>query len=123
MMLSYACNCHKSNMAATDRKWIERKHNSNKIPAATPMFRGQTTGINNWACCPMSGYVVKQTGWPLTGSRWDITYITARIYDSNEIPMAIPMCPGSGNVEKLLRIQSYVRAYWKSKMWPLTGSR
>jgi len=31
-------------------------------------FRGQTTGITNWECCPMSGYVVKQRWRPLTGS-------------------------------------------------------
>ena len=36
---------------------------------------------------------------PLTESRFEIRYIPARIHDSNEIPTAIPMFLGSGNME------------------------
>ena len=35
---------------------------------------------------------------PLTGSRYDITHISARIYDSNETPKAMPMFSESENM-------------------------
>ena len=45
---------------------------------------------------------------PLTGSRFEIRYISARIHDSNEIPTAMHMFSGPGNTERLLRILSKV---------------
>jgi len=38
----------------------------------------------------MSGYVVSQRWRPLTGSRYEITYISARTDDNNEISTANP---------------------------------
>ena len=48
---------------------------------------------------------------PLTGSRFEIKFILARIHDSNEIPTAILMYSGGqarGNKERLVRILSDV---------------
>jgi len=56
----------------------------------------------------MSGLVVNQRWRPLTGGRYEIMYISARIHDSNEIPTVTPMFPGSGNTDRLLGILSYV---------------
>jgi len=39
--------------------------------------------------CPTSEYVGNQRWSTLTGSRYEITYISARTRDSNEIPKAI----------------------------------
>ena len=69
-----------------------------------PCFRDRTTRINKWQYCPMSGYVENQRWWSKTGSRYDITHISACIHDRNEIPTAIPMFSGSGYTIKLLRI-------------------
>jgi len=38
----------------------------------------------------MSEYVVYQRWRPLTGSRYEITYISARVHDFNEISTATP---------------------------------
>jgi len=35
-----------------------------------------------------------------------VAHISACIHDSNEIPMATPMFPGSGNMDRLLGILS-----------------
>jgi len=59
---------------------------------------------------------VNQRRLPLTGSRYEITYISASIHDSNEIPTAIPMFLRSGDTNKLLRRLSDVRIREKSKM-------
>jgi len=45
-----------------------------------------------------------------------VAQISAYTYDSNEIPTATPIFSGSGNTERLLGIQIYVCACWKSKM-------
>ena len=42
--------------------------------------------------------------------------IYACIHDSNEIPTALPMFLGSGNIERLVRKLSDVWVCWKSKM-------
>jgi len=62
----------------------------------------------------MYGYVVNQRWWPFTGSRWEITYNSARIHDSNEIATATPIFPGLDNRFRLLGILSYVWVCRKS---------
>jgi len=64
----------------------------------------------------MSWRVENQIWRPLTGSRLEIMYISAHIHDSNEIPTATPLFPGSGNTDRLLGILYYVWACRKSKM-------
>jgi len=69
---------------------------------------------------------------PLTGSRYEITYISACIHNSNEIPTAIPMFSTLGNTIILLRRMLDVRQREKSKiaaekyvishLLPVTGS-
>jgi len=49
----------------------------------------------------MSGFVVNQRWWPLTGSRHDIAYISARTHNSNNIPTATPILPRSVNTDRL----------------------
>jgi len=46
----------------------------------------------------------------------EITYISARIHESNKIKTATPNFPGSGNTDRLLGILCYVWVYRKSKM-------
>jgi len=45
-----------------------------------------------------------------------VAQISAYTHDRNEIPTATPIFSGSGNTERLLGIQFYVWARWKSKM-------
>jgi len=52
----------------------------------------------------------------ITGSRYEITYISASTHDINEILTAIPMFSRSGDTKKLLRRLSDVRIRDKSKM-------
>ena len=51
-----------------------------------------------------TGNVGNQRLWPLTGSRNDITYISASKHVINEIPMAISMFSGSGNTRRQVEI-------------------
>ena len=91
----------KSKMAA-EKNVITRlsAYDSNKIlTVRIPHFRGQEARKNECECYPMYVCVVNQRWWPLTGSRYDTTYISASIYDSNKIPTAIPMFPESGNTK------------------------
>jgi len=46
----------------------------------------------------------------LTGSIQEITYIPARVHDSNKIPTATPTFSESGNTERLMGMLSYIRA-------------
>ena len=50
---------------------------------------GRATPRDRWEYCPIFECVLNQSWWPLTGSRNDITYTSASIHDSNEIPTAI----------------------------------
>ena len=59
-----------------------------------PCFRSQATQRDKWKYCAKSGCVVNQIWRPLTGSRYDIMYISAFIH--NETPTAIPMFSGVG---------------------------
>ena len=61
-------------------------------------------------------YVVYQRWRLLTGSRNDITYISASKHDSNEIPEAILMFLGSKNTERQVGILSDVWVFRQSKM-------
>jgi len=45
-----------------------------------------------------------------------VQQISAYTLDSNEIPTATLMFPGTGNTDRLQRILSYVWACWKSEM-------
>jgi len=123
MVLFDVLECRKSKMAAIKRKWVVyyvylSSHTcSNEIPTAIrPCFRDQTTRKDYWEYCPMLWYLVYQRWRPLTGSRKDITYISARIHDSNGIPNATPMFPGSGNTDRLLEMLFYVWECRQTKM-------
>ena len=63
---------------------------------------GRATRSDKWEYCPMSECVVNQRWWPLTGSRYVITHISACIHYSNEISTAVPMFSGSDNRTRLL---------------------
>ena len=109
----------KSKIAAEKKYVVSRTsayiHDSNKIPTAKPCFRTratQKTSIN----CPTPAYVGNQRWRPLTGSRNDITYISASIHDSNEISTAMPVFSGSNKTDRLVGILSHVRICRKSKM-------
>jgi len=52
----------------------------------------------------MSEYVVYQRWRPLTGCRYEITYISARIHDSNEISTSTPTFSRSSNSMELVSI-------------------
>jgi len=45
-----------------------------------------------------------------------VAQISADTHDSNDIPTATPMFPGSGSTFRLLGIRFHVWACWKSKM-------
>jgi len=64
----------------------------------------------------MSGYVVKQRWRPLTGSGQEITYISARQHDSNEIPTTTFMFLGLDNRYRQLGKLSYACICHESKM-------
>jgi len=64
----------------------------------------------------MSGWVRNQRWRPGTGSRYELTYISACMRDGNEIPTATPMCFRSCNMTALVQILSYVRVSGISKM-------
>jgi len=63
-----------------------------------------------------NGYVVNQSRRPLTRSRYEITYISARTHDSNEISTATPTFLRSYNSVELVPILPDVSRSWKSKM-------
>ena len=52
----------------------------------------------------------------ITGSKKDITYISASMHDSNKVPTAKPMFSGSSYTFRLLRRLPDVRICEKSKM-------
>jgi len=64
----------------------------------------------------MSEYVVYQRWRPLTGSRYAVTYISARIHDSIEISTATPTFSRSSNSVELVLILPDVNGSRKSKM-------
>jgi len=63
----------------------------------------------------MSGNVVNQRWRPLTGSRYEITYISARTDDSNEISTATPTFLRFSNSVELFSILPDVNGSRKSK--------
>jgi len=117
-----ACKTHSSSCTTappvTVRAQIEQYDicQTTKFQRLHTCFLGQTTRIDYWEYCPMSGYVLNQRCRPLTGSVYDFTYISARIHDSNEIPTAKPMIPWSGNTYRLLGMLPYVWVSRKLKM-------
>jgi len=64
----------------------------------------------------MSGYFVNQRWRPFTGSRYEITYISALIHDSNEISTSTPTFSRTSNSVKLVPILPNVNGSLKSKM-------
>jgi len=52
----------------------------------------------------MSRHIVNQRWWLLTGSRYEITYISARTHDINEILTATPTFSRSSNSVELVPI-------------------
>jgi len=82
-------------------------------------FRCQATGLDCSKHCCVSGWVRNQRWRPVTGSEYGITFISACIHDSNEIPRAILMFSKSGittATTALVRILSYVSVNGISKM-------
>jgi len=64
----------------------------------------------------MSGYVVYQRWRTLTGSRYEITYISARTHDGNEIVTATPTFWRSSNSVELVPLLPDVSGSRNSKM-------
>jgi len=64
----------------------------------------------------MSEYVVNQRWWPLTGSRYELTYSPARTHDSNGISTDTPIFSKSRNLVKLVPILPDVSGSRKSKL-------
>ena len=91
-----------------------------------PCFRGRATRRDWWKCSPTSGYVGNQRWRPLTGSSSEITYISARMHDSNEIPTATLMFSRRGNTERLVGMLSDVWVCRSSVLvaidWKLIGN-
>ena len=87
-----------------------------KFQRLYPCFRGWATRRDKWQYCPMSGYIENRRWRWMTGSRNNITYISASIHDSNEIPTVIPMFSGSGYAIRQLQRLPDVRICEKSKM-------
>jgi len=98
---------------------MARIHDSNEIPTATPMFpeSGNTDTLLEY--CPMPWRVRKHRWRPLTGSIDRKLRIcqSARIHDSNDIPTATPVFPGSGNTGTSMH-GHVVNQRW----WPFTGN-
>jgi len=90
--------------------------NGNEIPTAMPMFSrsGNTTEVLQ--SMPDVRIGDNQRWLPITGSRYEITHISAYIHERNEIPMAIPMFSRSGNTTEVLRRMPDVQLGDKSKM-------
>jgi len=64
----------------------------------------------------MSGYVVNKKWRLLTGSRYKLTYISARTHDSNEISTADPTFSRSGKSVEVVPILPDVNRSRKSKI-------
>ena len=62
-----------------------------------PCFRDRATRLDYCGDCPTCGFVRIPRWRPITGSRYDITLISAGIHNCNAIPTATPMFLGSGD--------------------------
>jgi len=105
--LSYVRVSNISKMAAWNRKWIWNSvylslhiQNSNEI--ATSMFSTASTRLDWSKHCRESGSVRNLRWRPVAGSGHKITFISAYMRDSNEIPTAIPMFSMSSNTNGLI---------------------
>jgi len=87
-----------------------------KFQRLYPCFWGQVTRKEEWEYFLMSGYVVNQRWRPLTGNRYEITYISARIHDSNDISTATPIFSRSSNSVELVSILPDVNGSRKFNM-------
>ena len=82
------------------------------------MFSGSSNNARSdqWNYCLMYECIVHKSWRPLTGGKNDITYSSASIHHSHEIPTAVPMFSGSGNKARLLRRLLDAWICWESKM-------
>jgi len=71
----------------------------------------------------MFGKKINQLWLPLTGIRFEITYISASIHDSNEIPTAIPMFSRSVQRPNYSEDCQMCGLGINQRWLPLTGSR
>ena len=74
-----------------------------KFQRLYPCFGCRATRLYHCGDCLTFGFVMNQTWQPLTGSRYDITYISACIHNCNEILTTIPLFSGPGYMTRLLR--------------------
>ena len=89
------------------------KHVRNTIPTAIPLF---SKSGNTERLVRILSDVCKSKMAAIIGSRWEITHVSARAHDRNELPTSIPMFSGSGNTERLVRILYDAWVCWKSNM-------
>jgi len=87
-----------------------------KFQRLYPCFWGWVSRKDYWKYCLMSEYVVYQRWRPLTASRYEITHISARIHDGNEISTATPTFLRSCNSVETVSILPDVNGSQKSKM-------
>jgi hypothetical protein len=67
-----------------------------------PRFLGRIAGRNPREFRSISGNVENLEWWSVTGSKKNVTFLSASIHDSNGTPMAIPMFSGLSNKTRLL---------------------
>ena len=117
--------CRKQKMVAINREQIgnnvfldskTRQQRIKKFQRLYSCFRGRATRRDQQGYCLLSGHVGNQRWRPLTGSRKDITHISAYIHGSNKLLTAIPMFSGSGYTTRLLRRLSDVWISCELKM-------
>ena len=80
--------------------WFER--DVTKFPTESQIFWGPATRWQILEYSSTSGWLVNQRWLPLTGSTYAMSYISACIWDSNEIPTAASTFSGSSNPVGLL---------------------
>ena len=90
----------------------------NQISDSIPnLFRSSNTMAHIWiAYFPTSGWLVNQRWLPLTGSTYAMSYISACVWDSNEIQTATLTFSGSRNTVELLQTPYDVGVTGKSEM-------
>ena len=79
-------------------------------------FRGRATRLDYSRDCPICGFVRNQRWRPVTGSRYQITLISARIQNGNDIQTALFTVSESSNTSGLVRMLSDVNVSLESKM-------
>ena len=80
-----------------------------------PKYQGWATRLDCCGDCPTCGLVENQGRRPLTGSRKDITYISACIHNSYEIPTA--SLGAEINTFQLWMWPSWILHFWVLPLW------